>query len=397
MTIEFATRVSEVKPNAVGELLRMGSEPGIISFAGGYPDASLFPRQQLDAVLHEAVIEHGSTSLQYTVSDGLPKLRSQIAKRLAALGSACTADDVLILQGSQQGLDLVAKMLVNPGDVIITESPTFVGALIAFAPCEPRYRPVGMDAQGMDMDALEKALRQQPRAKLIYTIPDFQNPSGVSMSGERRKRLMELANQYDVIVLEDTAYAPLRFAGDPLPSLKSLDTQGRVIQLGSFSKILAPGLRLGWAVAAPEIIAKLGLLKLAADTQCNTLAMTAVSLFLDRYDIDAHIHTLRAAYLRKKNLMLDTIRPSFPQEVTMTDPEGGLFTWLTFPSTFDAAAFMRSHAVPKAKVAYVPGASFFPTSPQSNHARFNYSGQPDELIIEGITALGKLLKAEFAK
>jgi DNA-binding transcriptional MocR family regulator len=395
MKIEFAQRVAGVEPNAVGELLRLGAEPGIISFAGGYPDASLFPRAELDAVLHEAVMQQGATSLQYTVSDGLPKLRAQIAARLSGLGTPCTADDVLVLQGSQQGLDLVGKMLINPGDAVITESPTFVGALIAFAPCEPSYRGVPTDADGMDMERLEQALKQSPRARLIYTIPDFQNPKGVSMSAARRKRLVALANQYDAIVLEDTAYAPLRFAGETPPSIRSLDTEGRVIQLGSFSKILAPGLRLGWAVASPPLLQKLGLLKLAADTQCNTLSMVATSLYLERHDIEAHIRTLRQTYLRKKNLMLDMIRQHFPQEVSMTDPEGGLFTWVTFPASVDTGRFMREQALPKAHVAYVPGQSFFPTDPERNHARFNFSGQPDELIEKGMRALGRVLKDEM--
>lgn len=393
MQIRFSQRVANVQPNAVGELLRMGSQPGIISFAGGYPDASLFPKTELDAAMHEAVLQHGSTSLQYTVSDGLPKLRQQIADRLSRIGTPAKADDVLVLQGSQQGLDLVAKMLVNPGDVIITESPTFVGALIAFAPCQPHYRGVRTDEDGMDMEELENALRQSPRARLIYTIPDFQNPKGVSLSTAKRHRLVELANQYDAIILEDTAYAPLRFAGEAPPSIKSLDTEGRVIQLGSFSKILAPGLRLGWAIAAPALIEKLALLKLAADTQCNTLSMTATSLYLEHNDIEAHIVVLRQAYLRKKTLMLDAIRQHFPQEVSMTDPQGGLFTWVTFPAGFDTEAFMRSDALPKASVAYVPGASFFPEAPETNHARFNYSGQPDHHIEQGIAALGKVLKS----
>jgi len=245
----------------------------------------------------------------------------------------------------------------------------------------------------MLMEELEDALRQPPRARLIYTIPDFQNPKGVSLSTARRRQLIQLANQYDAIVLEDTAYAPLRFAGEAPPSIKSLDTEDRVIQLGSFSKILAPGLRLGWAVASPALIEKLGLLKLAADTQCNTLSMTATSLYLERYDIDTHIEALRTAYLRKKNLMLDCIRRWFPQDVRMTDPQGGLFTWVTFPKPFDTEAFMRSHALPRAGVAYVPGASFFPCERETNHARFNFSGQPDHLIEKGMEALGKVLKS----
>jgi 2-aminoadipate transaminase len=294
---------------------------------------------------------------------------------------------VLILQGSQQGLDLAGKMLIDRGDVVVTENPTFLGAFIAFNPYEPRYAGVAMDEDGLDTDDLERALKAAPAAKLLYTIPDFQNPTGVSMSLPRRKKLMELASRHNLIILEDTAYRELRFEGDAPPTLKS-----RVILLGSFSKILAPGMRLGWAVASTGLIEQLGMLKLAADTQSSTLNMMAASLYLERYDIDAHIHALRATYRRKKQLMLDTIRQTFPQDVAMTDPQGGLFTWLTFPQGFDAAEFMRVHALPRAKVAYVPGATFFPVTQQANHARVNYSGSSDEMIVKGVSALGQLLR-----
>jgi DNA-binding transcriptional MocR family regulator len=386
-----------VQPNAVGELLRMGADPSIISFAGGYPDATLFPSAELNAVFAEVIGRQGEASLQYTVSDGPLLLRQQIAGRMQKQGVTCDADNILVLQGSQQGLDLVAKLLIDRGDIVITESPTFLGAPIAFNPCEPRYRGVRMDAEGLDVEHLEEVLKSSPGAKFLYTIPDFQNPSGACLNLPRRKRLMELANQHDIIVLEDTAYREVRFAGETLPTLKSMDTQDRVILLGSFSKVLAPGLRLGWALASKDIIAKLGLLKLAADTQCSTVNMAAVSLYLKRHDLDAHINVLRAAYKRKKDVMLDTLRRHFPQEVSFTDPQGGLFTWLTFPDRFDAEAFMRSHALPVAKVAYVPGASFFPEEVQHNHARFNYSGQSDARIVEGMTALGRVLKGELAK
>jgi 2-aminoadipate transaminase len=287
-------------------------------------------------------------------------------------------------------------MLIDPGDVIVTESPTFLGALVAFNPCEPHYAGVRMDAHGMDMDHLEHVLKTTPRVKMIYTIPDFQNPTGVTLSAARRQRLIELANQFNVMVLEDTAYRDLRFAGDAPPTLKSLDTEDRVIMLGSFSKILAPGLRLGWAVGSVSVIRDLGLLKLAADTQSSTVNMAATSLFLERHDIDAHIAVLRGVYARKKSLMLDTIRRQFPQDISFTDPEGGLFTWLTFPAGFDAAQFMSKHALPEAKVAFVPGASFFPVQQEANHARFNFSGQSDDKIVDGMTRLGQLLKRELA-
>lgn len=396
--LKFARRMARVEPNAIGELLRMGADPAIISFAGGYPDGTLFPSRELADIFAELAGTHGAHALQYTVSDGAPALRAQIAARIVKTqGTACAAEDVLVLQGSQQGLDLIGKLLIDPGDTVITESPSFLGAFIAFAPCEPRYRGVRMDDDGMDMDHLESILKQAQRAKFIYTIPEFQNPTGVCLSLPRRKRLIELANTHDILILEDTAYREVRFSGEALPSLKSLDTQGRVIQLGSFSKILAPGLRIGWVTAAPEIIAKLGLLKLAADTQCSTLNMAAISAYLARHDIDAHIAALRAAYRRKKDLMLDTMRLHFPQEVAFTDPEGGLFTWLTFRQGFDAEVFMRARMLTQAKAAYVPGASFFPEVPEANHARVNYSGQSDERIVLGMTALGRVLKDELAR
>jgi DNA-binding transcriptional MocR family regulator len=212
------------------------------------------------------------------------------------------------------------------------------------------------------------------------------------MSAGRRKDLISLANRHDVIVLEDTAYRDLRFEGEAPPTIKSLDTEGRVIMLGSFSKILAPGLRLGWAVAAPDIIRDLGLLKLAADTQTSTLNMAAASLFLERHDLDAHIVLLRDVYRRKKQLMIDTLRREFPQSVASTDPQGGLFTWLSFPEVVNTEEVMRKHALPMAKVAFVPGASFFPDHRELHHARFNYSGQSDAKIVEGMTSLGKILK-----
>jgi DNA-binding transcriptional MocR family regulator len=253
-----------------------------------------------------------------------------------------------------------------------------------------------MDDDGMDMDALAQALETAPGVKFIYVIPDFQNPTGVTLSLERRKRLIELANKHDLIVLEDTPYREIRYQGEALPPIKTFDTEDRVIYLGSFSKILAPGLRMGWAVASEEIIQQLSLLKLAADTQCSTLNMAAVSLFMEQYDMDAHIESIRQVYLRKKDLMLNTIRATFPASVRYTEPSGGMFTWLTFPEGFDAGKFMLERALPKAKVAYVPGASFFSVEQKVNTARVSYSTQSDENIVKGISALGNLLTAELS-
>lgn len=392
MAIHLARRMARVEPNAIGELLALGADPSIISFGGGYPDPTLFPAEALGQVMAEVIAAPGGQSMQYAPSDGLPELREQVAALMRADGTPCTAADVLILQGSQQGLDFAARMLVDPGDVIVTEDPTFLGGRIAFDPCEPVYAPIPMDADGMRMDVLEEVLKTRPKVRIIYTIPEFQNPTGVTLSLERRHRLLELANAHDVVVLEDTPYRQIRFSGETLPTLKSLDTEGRVIHLGSFSKVLVPGLRVGWAVAAPALRAKMALLKLANDTQTSTLNMAATSLFLERHDLNAHVTTLCAAYARKKAVMLDAMRRHFPQDVAITDPEGGLFTWARFRDGFDAAAFMRDVALPEARVAYVPGGSFHPVTERANTARFNYSAQSEARIEEGIAALGAALK-----
>lgn len=381
-----------VKPSAIRELLKLGTDSSLISFGGGYPDPSIFPIDQLRRVFDYVLKENGRQALQYTTSEGLPSLRNKIAGRLIKSGVKCGLENIFIIQGGQQGLDVVAKMFIDQGDVIITENPTFVGALIAFNSYEPRYVTVPMDDEGMKMKELEKELRANSKVKFIYTIPDFQNPTGITMSLERRKQLVNLANQYNVMILEDSPYRELRFEGTMIPSIKSLDTEGRVIQLGSFSKILCPGMRLGWVVAEAELAEKLCLLKMAADTQSSTLNMYAVNCFMEMYDIDQHIDEIRTLYKQKKDVMLNTIRATFPSTIKFTDPEGGLFTWITFDETIDTTRLMRERTLLEAKVAYVPGATFFPVMEEKNHCRLNYSCMTEEKIIEGITKLGKIIR-----
>lgn len=393
MPVRYASRMDIVRPSAIRDLLEHAADPDIISFGGGYPDPALFPVAQLREIFDGILRAEDRSPMQYTVTDGLPSLRRAIAARMAADGVTCDANDVIVLQGAQQGLSLVAQMLIDPGDVIVVEDPTFLGAMLAFSPCQPAYAPVRTDDDGLDPDDLERVLAANPAAKFLYTMPDFHNPMGVSMSLERRRRVIEIANRFDIVVLEDSPYRQLRFEGDTLPSLKSLDTEGRVIFLGTFSKTLVPGMRLGWAVADQEIIRRIGLLKTAADTQTSTLNMAAAAAFLERFDLDAHIAEVNAAYRRKRDLMLGAMDELFPPSVGSTRPQGGLFTWLTFPNTFDATAFMRDRALPEAKVAYVPGATFFANHEQANHARFNYSGVSDERITAGVTRLGQLLRS----
>ena len=392
----FARRAERVQPSAIREFLALAGQPGITSFAGGYPDPTLFPIDELHKIYDDLLTPANASALQYTASDGTPELRALVAGRLTADGMPCAPDDVLITQGGQQGLDLVAKLFIDAGDVIVCERPTFLGALIAFNPCEPAYASVPMDDEGLDTDALEQVLRTTQRVKVIYTVPDFQNPTGRTMSLARRRRLVELADEFDVMVLEDTPYRELRYDGERLPSIKSLDTSGRVIHLGSFSKILAPGLRLGWVLAEPEIREKLSLLKLAADTQNGTLNMRAAAAYLSGFDIEAHIAGMLPTYRHQRDLMLASIEEHFPAGVRWTRPDGGLFTWVTFPEGLDTAAFQRDHLIPRAGVILVPSAPFFATEPEVNHARMSFSGVPDDRLVAGVTAMGGLLREVLA-
>ena len=388
----FARRAERIQPSAIREFLALAGDPGITSFAGGYPDPTLFPMGELHKIYDDLLTPANASALQYTASDGLPELRAQVAARLTADGMPSTADDVLITQGGQQGLDLTAKLFVDAGDVIVTERPTFLGALIAFNPCEPRYVSVPMDEEGMDVDALEQVLRTTERVKLIYTVPDFQNPTGRTLGLARRRRLVELAEEFDVVILEDTPYRELRYEGERVPSVKSLDTSGRVVHLGSFSKILAPGLRLGWVLAAPEVLEKLSLLKLAADTQNGTLNMRAAAAYLAGFDIESHIASMLPTYRSKRDLMLRTVAEHFPDGITWTQAQGGLFTWVTFPERLDVAAFQRDLLIPRAGVIVVPGAPFFAERPEAHHARMSFSGVPDDRLVSGVRAMGGLLR-----
>jgi len=392
----FARRAERVQPSAIREFLALAGDPRITSFAGGYPDPTLFPMGELHEIYDDLLSAANASALQYTASDGLPALRALVAGRLTTDGMPCTADDVLITQGGQQGLDLTAKLFIDPGDVIVTERPTFLGALIAFNPCEPDYRSVPMDEEGMDTDALEEVLRRTERVKLVYTVPDYQNPTGRTMSLARRRRLVQLAEEYDVVILEDTPYRELRYEGERLPTIKSLDPGGRVIHLGSFSKILAPGLRLGWMLSTPEVREKLSLLKLAADTQNGTLNMRAAAAYLSRYDIDRHIAEMLPTYRHQRDLMLATMEEHFPAGITWARAKGGLFTWVTFPERLDLAAFQRDVLIPRAGVIVVPGTPFFADRPEANHARMSFSGVPDARLVAGVRSMGELLAETLA-
>ncbi|MGU3576233.1 PLP-dependent aminotransferase family protein [Brucellaceae bacterium C25G] len=389
MNFRYASRMEGIKPSAIRSL---NTNPKMIFFGGGYPDPDVFPVAALEEAFAKVLANSGKEALQYSASIGMLKLREQIAARMKKDHVDCKPENILILQGAQQGLDLVARLFIDKGDTIITEAPTFLGAVGAFAACEPNYQTVPVDADGLNTDALEDLLKHKPGAKFLYTIPDFHNPTGVTMSLERRKALIEIANRYDLMILEDTPYREVYFNAPPPPSLKSLDRQGRVIYLGSFSKILSPGLRVGWAIASQELIEKLTLLKLGADTQCSTLNMAAISTLLDDYDLDTHIENMRNHYKKRKDIMLNAMRAHLPADIQFTDPAGGLFTWLTFPQMFNARQFLLECAIPEFEVGYVPGEAFYAIEPETNHARVSFSTVASDLLEPGIIRLANALK-----
>lgn len=391
MAINFATRMENIKGSAIRELLKLTEDPSIISFAGGLPAPELFPVKELEEVTIKVLREDGRAALQYSATEGFLPLREKIVQRMKKASVECQPRDILVTSGSQQGLEFSGKIFINEGDVIICESPSYLGALNAFKAYQPKFVEISMDENGMIMEELEKALEQNPNTKYIYTIPDFQNPTGRTMSLERRKKLIELAYKYNIPVVEDNPYGELRFDGEILPSIKSFDTKGLVIYLGTFSKTFCPGLRLGWVVASPEILSKYIVVKQGADLQTSTIAQREVSKYLEMFDIEKHIENLIKVYRKRRDLMLETMEKEFPTSVTFTRPQGGLFTWVTFPENLDAAEIMKKSL--EVKVAFVPGQSFFPNGEYKNHGRFNYSNMPEDKIVEGITKLGKVLKS----
>jgi DNA-binding transcriptional MocR family regulator len=391
MGITFANRMDGMKGSAIRELLKLTERPDIISFAGGLPAPELFPIKEMQQVCMRVLEEDGRASLQYNATDGYLPLREKIAKRSAKLGFKTDAKDILITAGSQQGLDFSAKIFINEGDVIICESPSYLGALSAFRAYQPKFIEIPMDEDGMIIDELEKALAAYPNTKFIYTIPDFQNPTGRTMSLERRKGLMELATKYNIPVVEDNPYGELRFEGEIMPSLKCFDPNNLVILLGTFSKILAPGMRLGWVIASPEILQKYNVVKQGADLQCSSMAQREANMFMDMFDIEAHIEKIKNVYGKRKNLMIETMKKEFPSSTTFTNPDGGLFAWATFPKGIDASELLKKTL--EQKVAFVPGEPFYPNGGNTNHCRLNYSCMSEDKIVEGMTRLGKVLKS----
>lgn len=390
MKFKYARRMDNIKASEIRELLKLTQMPELISFAGGMPAPELFPVDAFRQASEKVLAERGRIALQYGPTEGYEPLKDKIAKRMKKLSVDVKPDQVLITSGSQQGLDFAAKILIDPGDIIICESPTYLGAINAFKAYEPKIIEVEMDDCGMVMEDLERILKNNDNVKFIYLIPDFQNPSGKTWSVDRRKKLVKLANKYNTIIVEDNPYGELFFEGKIQPAIKHYDVEGRVIFLGTFSKILSPGLRLGWTVADKEILRRFIMVKQGADLQSSTISQMQIDEFLETYDIEEHIKSIRALYKKRRDLMLKTMEEEFPKEVEYTYPKGGLFTWVTLPEHINARD-LALEALER-NVAFVPGGPFYPNKGRENTLRLNYSNMEEDMIVEGIRRLGAAIE-----
>lgn len=395
--MKYSDLAMGLKASEIRELLKLTTMPEVISFAGGLPAPELFPLEEMKKVDTAILDKEGQQAVQYGTTDGYIPLREKIAARMKqAFQVDCTPEEIVITSGSQQGLALLAQIFLNKDDIILVESPTYLGALNAFSLCGPRFVDVPTDEKGIIPEELEKILEEHgEHVRLMYVIPEFQNPTGITWPIERRKAFMDIINKYDFPVIEDDPYGELRYDGDIVPSLKSMDKKGNIIFLGSFSKILMPGLRVAWMVADPEIIDKIVKLKQAVDLQSSSFAQRQCSYYIDMFDLDKHVAEIKALYGKRRTLMYESMKKYFPEGVTFTYPEGGLFTWVTLPEYIDAKVIMPK--VLAKNVAYVPGEPFYANGGHANHFRLNYSNMPEERIVEGIKRLADVLKEEIKK
>ena len=387
----FADRVKPMKGSAIREMFKRMADPEIISLAGGNPASELFPADELSKIAGKILMTSPTVALQYGTTDGYPKMKDCAIARAKEAGAYNEGDGVLIMTGANQGIDLTAKAIINKGDKIIVESPSFIGSLNAFRTYECELVGVDVEADGMDISELEEALKANPDAKLLYTIPTFQNPTGTTMSLEKRKKVLELASEYDLLIMEDNPYGDLRFAGEDLPTLKSLDTEGRVIYCGSFSKILSPGMRLGYVIGPPKLLEKVEMLKQVNDVHTPMLTQMMCVQFMKKYDINKYIAKNRKLYKEKCDTMISAMEEYFPKgKVEWTVPEGGIFLWCTCPTITDVSVVVNK-ALEK-KVAIVPGSNFaIDQSLPSNKFRLNFSSASKSDITEAIKRLGEVL------
>lgn len=387
----MADRVKTMKGSAIREMFKRMADPEIISLAGGNPASELFPGDELSKIAGKILMTSPTLALQYGTTDGYPAMCECAKQRAKKVNSVTDDDAILIMTGANQGIDLTAKAILNKGDKIVVESPSFIGSLNAFRTYEAQLVGVTVEDDGMSMEGLEEVLKNDSSIKIIYTIPTFQNPTGTTMSLAKRKRMLELASIYDVLILEDNPYGDLRFSGEELPTLKSLDTEGRVIYAGSFSKILSPGMRLGYLVAPKELAEKIEVLKQVNDVHTPMLTQLMCVEFMKKYNIDDYIAKNCELYGKKCACMIDSMKKYFPEgKVKWVVPDGGIFLWCECPTITDISPIVERCL--EKKVAIVPGSNFaIDINAPSNMFRLNYSSATIEKIEEGVKRLGEVL------
>jgi 2-aminoadipate transaminase len=389
----FASRTKVMKSSAMRDLMAVTARPEIISLAGGLPDTSTFPPDTFAAVAQRIASESCAKALQYGPTEGLAETKDCIADVMAAEGMSVDPEDMLVTTGGQQVIDLVTKTLIDPGDVVVAEGPTYPGAASVFSAYEADVVQIDMDSDGMRVDLLEEALdrldREGRRPKFIYTVPSFQNPAGVTMSGPRRKRLVEVAHERELLVLEDNPYGLLRYEGEPPTPLLSLDGGIYVMYLGTFSKILSPGIRLGWVVAPPPVLEKINLGKQAADLCTSTLSQLMVQAYFAEGHWRDYVESLTEIYRARRDTMLDALADHFPPQANWTRPLGGLFIWATLPDFIDTTDLLARAL--NQNVAFVPGEAAFLDGRGRNAMRLNFSGSNEEAIREGVRRIGEVV------
>jgi DNA-binding transcriptional MocR family regulator len=392
MTVEWQSKYSQRAAGLYGsvtrKLMHVLADPEIISFGGGLPAWDLFPVAQVRQISDELLRDDGPAVLQYSTSEGYGPLREQLVERCRHRGFRLTVAELIIDTGSMQGIDLVCKLVLDPGDFVVVEDPTFLTALQAFSFYRARYLTLPTDGQGMCVEALSAVLERHP-VKFIYTMPTFQNPSGRTLNLERRRQLVAIAARYGVPVVEDDSYGDLRYSGEHLPALKALDGGGGVIYLGSFSKILSPGMRVGYIVAPPAIMEKMVFAKQVADLHTSVLPQRIACEFLSRNLLDPHIQTIIASYRQRRDAMLAGLDRYFPPGVSWTEPQGGIFLWVTLPAGLDAGRLF-DEAVAE-KVVYVPGANYFANGGGENTMRLNFSAYAEDRIALGVERLAHII------
>lgn len=392
MMPQFARRLEQVRPSAVREILKVTAQPEVISFAGGLPAPELFPVDDIRLACERVLRDTGSEALQYGQTEGYSGLRDYLTAEMTRRGVACP-EAPLVTTGSQQALDLIARVFLNPGDVVLTERPTYLAAVQLFQMYQARFVSVPTDDGGLIPEALPELIAAH-RPKLLYVIPNFQNPTGITLSAQRRQRLYEVAAEHRLLVVEDDPYGRLRYTGHDIAPLKAVGPDPHLIYLSTFSKTVAPGMRVGWVAAAPEILRKLVMVKQAADLHSSILDQHIVCHYLRHSNNDAHVDRIRNAYGERYHLMDERLKAEMPAGFDWTHPEGGMFLWVRCPEHLDTGELLKASL--RHKVAFVPGQDFFPDQSSHHFMRLNFSNSTPERIVEGIARLAALCREATA-